>query len=97
MRRLLLIASLTLAACSTAPAEPMVHGETPGHECKADGTDHFLGQPGNSDTGTAILRAAHAAVVRWAPPGTMMTMDFRADRVTVSLGPDNRITKINCG
>jgi len=27
----------------------------------------------------------------------MLTMDFRADRVTVTLGPDYKITKINCG
>jgi hypothetical protein len=97
MRKLLLIAPAALVACSTAPAEPVVHGETPGHACKADGTDHFLGQPGNSETGAAILRATHAAVLRWAPPGYMMTMDFRADRVTVTLGPDYKITKINCG
>lgn len=97
MRKLLLIAPAAIAACSTAPPEPAVHGETPGHECKADGTDHFLGRPGNSETGAAILRETHAATLRWAPPATMMTMEYRADRVTVSLGPDNKITKINCG
>jgi len=97
MRKLILIAPIALAAGATAPAEPIVHGETPGRECKADGTARFLGQPGNSETGAAILRATHAAVLRWAPPGYMMTMDFRADRVTVALGPDYKITKINCG
>jgi len=97
MRKLLLVAPALLAACSTAPAEPVVHGQTPGHTCTADGTDHFLGQAGNSETGAAILRATHAAVLRWAPPGYMLTMDFRADRVTVTLGPDYKITKINCG
>jgi hypothetical protein len=86
-----------LAACSTAPAGPPVHGVTPGHECKAGGTDQFLGQAGNSEIGAAILRATNAAVLRWAPPGYMMTMDFRADRVTVWLGPDYRITKVSCG
>jgi hypothetical protein len=97
MRRLLLIAPAALVSCSTVPAGPVVHGETPGHQCKADGTDHFLGQSGNSETGAAILHATNAAILRWAPPGVMMTMDFRADRVTVALGPDNKITKINCG
>ena len=97
MHKLILIAPAMLAACAAAPAGPMVHGETPGHECKADGTDQFLGQPGNTETGRAILRATRAAVLRWAPPGYMMTMDFRADRVTVALGPDDKITKINCG
>ena len=97
MRKLLLIAPVALVACATAPAEPVVRGDTPGHECKSVGTDHFLGQPGNSETGAAILRATRAAVLRWAPPGYMITMDFRADRVTVALGPDYKITKINCG
>jgi hypothetical protein len=97
MRKLLLIAPAALAACTTAPAEPVVHGDTPGHVCSADGTDQFLGQAGTSETGAAILRATHAAVLRWAPPGYMLTMDFRADRVTVGLDPDYKITKINCG
>ncbi len=94
MRRLLLIAPIALAACATAPA---VHGETPGHECQADGTGQFIGQAGTSETGAAILTATHAAVLRWAPPGAMMTMDFSADRVTVTLDRNNKITKINCG
>jgi hypothetical protein len=97
MRNTTLIAPALLAACSTAPAQPIVHGETPGHTCKVEGTGRFIGQPGNSDNGAAILRATHAAVLRWAPPGYMLTMDYRADRVTVWLGPDYKIAKINCG
>jgi hypothetical protein len=36
-------------------------------------------------------------VLRWAPPGIMLTMDFRADRVTVWLDAADKITKIRCG
>jgi hypothetical protein len=97
MRKIFALAPVLLAACSTAPAAPVVHGETPGHTCVASGTGQFIGQPGNSETGAAILRATHAAVLRWAPPGYMMTMDFRADRVTVWLDADYKITKISCG
>jgi hypothetical protein len=43
------------------------------------------------------MRATRAAVLRWAPPGIMLTMDFRADRVTIYLGPDGKITKLSCG
>lgn len=91
------LAPALLFACSTAPAEPRVHGETPGHTCSAAGTDRFLGQAGTSETGAAIKRATHAAVLRWAPPGYMLTMDFRADRVTVKLDESHKITGINCG
>lgn len=97
MRSFVLIAPALLVACSTAPAEPIVHGETPGHKCDTAGTDHFIGQAGTSDTGAAIMRATHAAVLRWAPPGYAMTMDFRADRVTVTLDESYKITRINCG
>jgi hypothetical protein len=86
--------TLLLVSCTTAP---MVHGETPGYACIAEGTEHFIGQPGTSETGAAIVHATHAAVLRWARSGYMLTMDFRADRVTVRLGPDGKVTAINCG
>jgi hypothetical protein len=79
------------------PAEPVVHGETPGHTCQTEGTDRFIGQPGTSETGAVILKVSHAAVLRWAPPGIMLTMDFSANRVTVYLGADYKITQIKCG
>ena len=50
-----------------------------------------------NETEAAIKRATNAAVVRWAPPNVMLTMDYRADRATAWLGPDNKITKVRCG
>ena len=97
MRSLLLPASALLAACSSVPAESPVHGGAPGRTCRSDGTDRFVGQPGTSETGSEILRATNATVLRWAPPGYMLTMDYREDRVTVYLGSDYKVTKISCG
>lgn len=97
MRNLLIAALIIPTACATAPAEPPVRGETPGRICNADGSARFIGRPGTSETGAEILRATNSAVLRWAPPGSMMTMDFSASRVTVHLGPDNRVTQISCG
>lgn len=96
MRKIACLAPVLIAACSTAPAAPIIHGQTPGHTCQKEGTDRFLGQSATSATGAAILRATHAAVLRWGAPGYMLTMDFRADRVTVWYGPDRKITKISC-
>jgi hypothetical protein len=96
MRKIVLLTPALLAACSTAPAATPVHGVTPGHTCNAAGTDHFIGQPGTGATGAAIKRTTKAAVLRWAPPGVMLTMDFRADRATVYLGPDKKVTQIKC-
>jgi len=97
MRKVLLLVPALLAACSTAPAQTPIRGVTPGHKCEMVGTARFIGQPGTSATGAAIMRASHAAVLRWAPPGVMLTMDYREDRVTVHVGPDRKITQIRCG
>jgi hypothetical protein len=97
MRKIALLTPALLAACATAPAAPPVHGETPGHTCQEAGNDVFMGQSGTSETGAAILRSSHAAVLRWAPPGAMMTMDYSLSRVTVRLDAANTITAINCG
>jgi hypothetical protein len=43
------------------------------------------------------MRASHAAVLRWAPPGSMLTMDYREDRVTVHLDAAGKVTEIKCG
>jgi hypothetical protein len=94
MRSMTFLAPVLLTAC--AAAQPPVHGETAGHACRPSGGE-FIGELGTSESGAAILRSSNAAVLRWAPPGAMLTMDYRSDRVTVYLGPDGRISKISCG
>jgi hypothetical protein len=97
MRRFLLFAPAMLAACAAVPPQPNVHGAVPVRICNAGGGDLFIGQPGTAERGAAILKATNGAVLRWAPPGYMLTMDYSASRVTVTLDEANRITRINCG
>lgn len=97
MRKALAFVPVMLSACATAPAETPVHGSVPGKICNATGTDRFIGQPGNVETGTEIIRATNSATLRWAPPGYMLTMDFSSSRVTVKLDRSYRITGITCG
>ena len=84
------VLALTAACTTTAPT---VQGRT----CNADGSESFVGQSATSETGAAIMRATHSSILRWAPPGVMLTMDFSPSRVTVRLGPDGKVTAINCG
>jgi hypothetical protein len=97
MRNLFLSAPLLLVACAATPPSTPVHGVTPGHKCHTAGTEAFIGKTEGSTVGSAIKKASNAAVLRWAPPGVMLTMDFREDRVTVHYGPDKKITDIRCG
>jgi hypothetical protein len=95
MRNVGLFAPFLLAAC--APAETPIHGQVPGYTCDAAGTDQFIGQPATEETGAAIMRVSHSASLRWVRPGMMVTMEFSPSRVTVRIGPDGKISAINCG
>lgn len=87
-----------MLAIAAGPLQPTpVHGVTPGHVCQTAGTEHFIGKPGNRRTAATIKHLSKAAVLRWAPPATMLTMDFRSDRVTLYLDANHKITKISCG
>ncbi|NUQ17987.1 MAG: hypothetical protein HOP95_05965 [Sphingomonas sp.] len=100
MRKFFLLAPAMLAACATATmaaSYPPVHGVTPGHSCTTARTQRFIGRTRSQAVRTAIMRASNAALLRWAPPGVMLTMDYRSDRVTVHLNSANRITSIKCG
>ena len=95
MRKLALLGFALLTAC--AAAQPPVHGTTQGRRCQSDAKVSFVGQMATSETGAAILKATNAAVLRWAPPGALLTMDYRFDRVTVRTGADGRIISVSCG
>ena len=97
MRKVILFTPALLAACATAPAQPVIHGETPGHTCVEGAADSYVGKIRSNAVGKAIQAATRAAVLRWAPPNVMLTMDYRADRVTVWLDEANKITKLRCG
>jgi hypothetical protein len=95
MRSRAAFASLALAACNTASAEgpePL-----PAGACRGDGLDAFIGRDATSDTGAALVRQSGARVLRWVPKGSMITMDFSADRLTVYLDANNKIEKLSCG
>jgi len=109
MTKLLKVAALAgaVTACATsAPPTGLivppndgvpVHGSTGGRECSNQGLDQFRGRAATSEVGSEILRLSGARIIRWAPPGTMMTMEFNSERVTVHLDSANRITRAICG
>jgi hypothetical protein len=76
-------------------AEPPVRGT--GHTCRNEGLSAFVGRPASSEVGAELLRQSGAGVLRWVPKGTMITMEFREDRLTVYLDASNRIERVNCG
>ena len=87
--------ALTLGACATTAEEQPVR-ELPG-ECDASGVQDHLGHRASAESGANLLRLTGARVLRWVPPRTAVTMDFRADLLTVSYDDDMVIERISCG
>ncbi len=94
MRKLLAIAPVALAACTTVAAEAP---EPAGTICEAAGLERYVGQTATAETGAAILSESGARVLRWIPHGSAVTMDFSEQRVNIRLTPDNRIEAVTCG
>lgn len=49
------------------------------------------------ETGARILSASKAKTLRWGPPNSAWTMDYRDDRVNVRYDASMVITGITCG
>lgn len=90
--------ALPLAACAgtngAGPDTPPAAAEGP---CRNEGLDAFTGQKATAETGAALLKASGAKSLRWGGPGMAMTMDYRADRLTVSYDEAMVITSARCG
>lgn len=88
-----------LAACATAqqPPQPIpARGEPSGGTCDSSAIQDFVGRERSPEVEAELLEASGAATVRWVPEGTMVTMEYRSDRVTAYLDAANRIESISC-
>lgn len=83
---------MATAACATASP---LGGSLSGH-CDNSNIQQFVGQSATSDLGAKMMQVSGASVIRWVPQGTAVTMEFRADRLTVFLDADNRVERISC-
>lgn len=89
------VALALLAGCQsggqTEPAPEQAAGL-----CRADGAAALAGRDRMTDT--QLMAATGAASVRQITPGSPVTMDYRAERVTVETDPaSGRIVEARCG
>lgn len=99
MRYLCLTSALAAtAACATVPPEDSEpERRMPAGECEADAAQRHIGERATAELGAQLLRETGARVLRWVPPRTAVTMDFRPDRLTVSYDDNYIIERISCG
>jgi hypothetical protein len=92
----IVLAAALLSGCTTmtnAP-EPAAPSEA---ECDLAPLKALIGQPASAGLGADALRLSGARTLRWKPPGAIVTMDYRPDRLNVSLDEHNRATAFDCG
>ena len=98
MKTVLALSTLSaLAACAAAappPEDPPVR-EFP-RQCDSEAGQRFVGMKATAEIGAEMLAATGARTLRWVPPRTAVTMDFRSDRLTVSYDDDQMITQVSC-
>lgn len=101
MNRICLISAVALtvpylAGCAATGAEPV---EVPAAmtACNAMPAQSLVGQAATADLGAQVQRATGAKLLRWLPPRTAVTMEYRADRVGVRYDDAMTVTGISCG
>ncbi len=90
---------LTACATTTPPFDddgnPNVRDQA--ETCDAAAAQGMIGERATSALGGELQALTGARTLRWVPPRTAVTMDYRMDRLTVSYDDDMRIGRIACG
>lgn len=103
MRMIALLACMAATACANpqqdapAAAEPLPAEPAAGLACAAESVQYAIGQKSSPELGSKLVKESGSASLRWLPPRSAATMDYRADRLNVHYNDDMIITRVNCG
>ena len=93
MIALLFLVSPLVVGCTKAA----LASQTPPEAlCNAKGVQGQIGATATVQLGAELLHLTGAKTLRWVPPETAVTMDYRPDRLTVSYDRNMKITAISC-
>lgn len=94
---LAIAALLGVSACTQGTPPPENLPAMPEGSCNADAVQSHVGHKASAASGAELLRLSGARTLRWVPPRSAVTMDYRADRLTVAYDDDYTIVRISCG
>lgn len=103
MKRLFPLLLIGCAGCAPTVAKTTPEASVPpteesaGAQCNANPVQSFVGRPGDAATVAEIKAGSGASNVRRYATGSMLTQDFRVDRVNVEVDASGKIVKIGCG
>lgn len=93
---LMTVSGCTTPSNSAQPAigvakDPILAG------CDATKLQYAVGQKSSAALGAKLMQESGAKTLRWMPPRTAATMDFRSDRLNIAYNDAMVITSIDCG
>lgn len=103
-----LLGSMALTACVSfeetgakdampEPSTQVPADQAGGFECDAAKAQYALGQKTSVELAKKLLKETGANSLRWIPPRTPVTMDYRGDRLNIGYDDAMVIDKISCG
>ena len=98
----LFFAALTcpaLVACSAVGTETVIpdRGAVRSEQCMADDLEALLGQKATAEIGADALAKSGSRTLRWIPPNSAVTLDYRHDRLNIEYDDKMVIVRVNCG
>jgi hypothetical protein len=90
---------MVLPACAATanPVELPIPSRGAGVVCRSQGLARFVGRQANSEVASEMRKVSGAKTVRWVRPGSVITMEYRDDRVTVRVSASDRVIAAHCG
>lgn len=98
------VLALAVIGCSpVAPPDDQIWGEDvipktrdSGSRCRPDGLDAFRGRQANKAVTDEARRRSGASSLRVIGPDTVVTADYREDRLNIDIDANRRITRLAC-
>ena len=76
---------------------PIATPAAPEQACQIEPVQHVVGSPYTPELGEQVRELSGSTVVRVLHPGEVVTMEFRFDRVNITVDDAGAITQVTCG
>lgn len=93
----LMLYSAILIGCQSSPSEPV---QTPGEsaeQCNASALQKLIGERASPALLDQARRQSGSAVARILRPGDIVTLEYNAQRLTLTTNEALEIQRVNCG
>jgi hypothetical protein len=91
-------ASVLMAACASAPATSNVSDPAPASSrCNAAPAQFAMGRNADAALVNEARTRAGAKTVRVLRPNEVVTMEFNAERLNLTVDDAGRVTRVSCG